>query len=662
VSLDPAVCDPGSFGSDQLYNDVWYNFTAAANGEVEVSTCNLVSFDSRIAIYLGASGDPADAVACNDDGSGCAGFSSYLTFQATAGETYTVRVGGFGSGDSGTGTMDVTWLSNDVQAFSSDCNGNGVPDECEADCDGDGTPNECEIIAGAPDCNLNGVPDNCDVIGVILAGPIADNGGEALADAVTIGPGSHGVDTSASTTDGVSLDPAVCDPGSFGSDQLYNDVWYSFTASANGEVEVSTCNQVSFDSRIAIYLGASGDPADAVACNDDGSGCAGFSSYLTFQAAAGVTYTVRVGGFGSGDSGTGTMDVAWLSSDVSPFSSDCDANGEPDECQTDSDSDGSIDACDADDDNDGIDDVCDIDSTGGADCDSDGQDDSCETDTDMDGSIDDCDADDDGDGIDDVCDVDSTGGADCDSDGQDDSCQTDTDMDGSIDACDADDDGDGIDDVCDIDSTGGADCDSDGQDDSCETDTDMDGSIDDCDADDDGDGIDDVCDIDSTGGADCDSDGQDDSCQTDTDSDGIIDACDPDDDGDGIDDVCDVDSTGGADCDGDGLDDSCETDTDGDGTPDDCEADDFIRGNANNDGNVDLGDGILILGYLFSGDAIPCLDAADCDDNGQVDITDAIYLFTYQFAGGAAPLAPFPACGTDPTDGDALDCLVTTCP
>ncbi|MDE0960172.1 MAG: hypothetical protein OSB09_05270, partial [Planctomycetota bacterium] len=123
------------------------------------------------------------------------------------------------------------------------------------------------------------------------------------------------------------------------------------------------------------------------------------------------------------------------------------------------------------------------------------------------------------------------------------------------------------------------------------------------------------------------------------------------------------DSTGGADCDADGLDDSCEIDTDGDGTPDDCEvADDFIRGNANNDGNVDLGDGILILGYLFSSAAIPCLDAADCDDNGQVDITDAIYLFTYQFAGGSAPLAPFPNCGADPTDGDTLDCLVTTCP
>ncbi|RUA08173.1 MAG: hypothetical protein DSY81_10270 [Bacillota bacterium] len=105
-----------------------------------------------------------------------------------------------------------------------------------------------------------------------------------------------------------------------------------------------------------------------------------------------------------------------------------------------------------------------------------------------------------------------------------------------------------------------------------------------------------------------------------------------------------------------------EPDTDANGIPDVCEAVDFIRGNANNDANVDLGDGILVLGYLFSGSAIPCLDAADCDDNGQIDITDAIYLFTYQFAGGIPPQAPFPNCGEDPTDGDPLDCQITACP
>jgi hypothetical protein len=46
----------------------------------------------------------------------------------------------------------------------SDCNGNGVPDDCDIDggtsddCNGNGIPDECEV-----DCNLNGVPDDCDI-------------------------------------------------------------------------------------------------------------------------------------------------------------------------------------------------------------------------------------------------------------------------------------------------------------------------------------------------------------------------------------------------------------------------------------------------------------------------------------------------------------------
>ncbi|MGE4618261.1 MAG: hypothetical protein AAEJ04_00470, partial [Planctomycetota bacterium] len=454
-------------------------------------------------------------------------------------------------------------------------------------------------------------------------GPTAANGGENLADAAVIGPGSHGVDTSASSTDGVELDPAVCDPGDFGSDQLHNDIWYSFTAAANGEVEVSTCDLVSFDSRIAIYLGANGDPANAVACNDDGTGCSGFTSYLTFQAAAGQLYTVRVGGFSSGDSGTGTMSVTWLSSDVSPLSSDCDSDGTPDECQADTDNDGTIDPCDDDLDGDGIPNTCDVDQTGGTDCDSDGTDDSCETDTDSDGTIDDCDNDDDGDGIPDVCDTDTTGGADCDVDGQDDSCQTDTDSDGTIDPCDDDLDGDGIPNACDFDQA-------------------------------------------QKGDTDCDLDGQTDSCQDDTDSDGTIDPCDPDLDGDGIDNDCDIDQTAGADCNENGTLDSCdisagEADNNTNGVPDACEETFFIRGNANNDSSVDLGDGILILGYLFVNDTIPCLSSADTTDDGQIDITDAIFIFTYQFVGGAAPSAPFPDCGGDPTP-DTLECLSSSCP
>jgi hypothetical protein len=48
---------------------------------------------------------------------------------------------------------------------SSDCNGNAIPDECDiadgtsSDCDSNGTPDECQ----SNDCNGNGVPDNCDI-------------------------------------------------------------------------------------------------------------------------------------------------------------------------------------------------------------------------------------------------------------------------------------------------------------------------------------------------------------------------------------------------------------------------------------------------------------------------------------------------------------------
>jgi len=53
---------------------------------------------------------------------------------------------------------------------AADCNGNGVPDECDIsggtspDCNGNGVPDECDISGGtSPDCNGNGVPDECDV-------------------------------------------------------------------------------------------------------------------------------------------------------------------------------------------------------------------------------------------------------------------------------------------------------------------------------------------------------------------------------------------------------------------------------------------------------------------------------------------------------------------
>ncbi|MCI0365874.1 MAG: hypothetical protein L0219_18600 [Phycisphaerales bacterium] len=63
---------------------------------------------------------------------------------------------------------DHIWAgqSGSVYFFSAfaDCNGNNVPDACDApDCNGNHVPDGCEISSGASaDCNGNGVPDECD--------------------------------------------------------------------------------------------------------------------------------------------------------------------------------------------------------------------------------------------------------------------------------------------------------------------------------------------------------------------------------------------------------------------------------------------------------------------------------------------------------------------
>jgi len=72
---------------------------------------------------------------------------------------------------------------------------------------------------------------------------------------------------------------------------------------------------------------------------------------------------------------------------------------------------------------------------------------------------------------------------------------------------------------------------------------------------------------------------------------------------------------------------------------------------------------ICCLSYLFGAAddsckrSIPrCLDAADASDNGQVDIGDPIKILSYLFAQAGPLPEPFGTCGEDPTN-DTLDCM-----
>lgn len=75
---------------------------------------------------------------------------------------------------------------------------------------------------------------------------------------------------------------------------------------------------------------------------------------------------------------------------------------------------------------------------------------------------------------------------------------------------------------------------------------------------------------------------------------------------------------------------------------------DFIRGDTNQDGGVNIADGIWLLAALFNaGSSYDCVSGSDANDDDTVDAADAIYIFNYVFLGGAEPSAPFSDCGQE---------------
>jgi subtilisin-like proprotein convertase family protein len=184
--------------------------------------------------------------------------------------------------------------------------------------------------------------------------------------------------------------------------------------------------------------------------------------------------------------------------------------------------------------------------------------------------------------------------------------------------------GNGILDECDVVAGTALDCNGNGIDDACEY-----GSATDCN----GNGILDECDVLNGIEGDCNGDGLLDSCEvaagaSDCDGNQIPDDCQPDCDGNGTADPCDI-TSGAGDCDGDGVLDSCESDCNANGTPDDC---DIASGTSEDcddngvpdecqlfEGFVDCdGNGLIDVCQLF---VEPDLD---CDGNGAIDICELL--------------------------------------
>ncbi|MCH7720539.1 MAG: hypothetical protein IH988_06055 [Planctomycetes bacterium] len=175
------------------------------------------------------------------------GFSSWLEVDVVEGTDYLIRVGAFES-DAGQGVLAVS-------------------------------------------CGDVGGPDNDD-----------------CADGINLSDGATAFSLVGATTDGPNpTDVPKCDEG-FDLD-LVNDIWYNYTASCTGTVTVSTCDDADYDTRLAAYSGFDCPVSNdmLVGCNDDGEGCGGLTSIMTFDAEVGVEYKIRVGGFGFDCSGNLTV-------------------------------------------------------------------------------------------------------------------------------------------------------------------------------------------------------------------------------------------------------------------------------------------------------------------------------------------------------------------
>lgn len=257
----PSQCE--SFGSVEIYNDIYLRWIAPESNDFTFSTCDQASFDTKLAAYYDCGGT---VLACNDDGIGCTGYTSVMVVPGLQkGQEITLRIGSFTDGVTGTGTLSIIKGSN--------------------------------------------LPDNDECV-----------------NAEPVDVGEFQVDTIGATSSGPDL-PTECEK--FSSVSIYNDVWYSYTATCSGTATASFCAiaDVNFDTKMAVYKDSCPLEGLVVACNDD---TCGLSSEVTFDTECGATYLIRIGSYSATAAGTGTMKL------------DCVGDPCEDTCESDFNQDGEV--------------------------------------------------------------------------------------------------------------------------------------------------------------------------------------------------------------------------------------------------------------------------------------------------------------------------------
>ncbi len=278
--------------------DVWYSFTAAFGGELQVSTCGSndlpgidEGLDTVLSVHGGCPGTPGNelAPANDDDAGGYCGSAdvgalrdSAVAVRLARGQTAWIRVSRYNEATAGGFILTVSFR------------GEPASDVCRS--------------------------------------------------AIRLADGAGGFSSDGASTDGPAT-PEACNAGGYG--QIDADVWYCYTASCTGTATVSLCGSA-FDTKLAVYEGCDCSRAferGPIACNDD---LCGNSSEVTFRTSAGTQYLVRIGGY-QGQQGDGVVAIRCAPGPVNDCngngiedsidiangtSYDVNANGIPDECES----------------------------------------------------------------------------------------------------------------------------------------------------------------------------------------------------------------------------------------------------------------------------------------------------------------------------------------
>jgi hypothetical protein len=320
------------FGQNQIDLDVWYHYTASCDGLAEVTTVGGTNLDTRIAVYaLYCPNDLSNLVICNDDD---ASFQSTVNWTVVEGESYLIRIGEYPGEGGGSGTFDLTETCMDVCAmpvinYQVFCNGlddfNSYYVLANVVTIGNNPPYQITSSQGgsmditAPtQINLgpfaNGMPVQFDIVSLsnedcsestteFVNDCFPENTNETCFDAIAVSTNTLiSFSNASSETDGDPLLNPFC-----GLSDVYNDLWYTFTAACTGEVTVTTCPSADFNTAISVYQYSCDDQAELLVGCSASDDCSEMAATVTAETAQGITYLVRIGGLGPDDSGNGVF-------------------------------------------------------------------------------------------------------------------------------------------------------------------------------------------------------------------------------------------------------------------------------------------------------------------------------------------------------------------